>query len=821
MANGPVQVVLNSDSFITDVPVRKTPVIRKDFYANNNLLFASHKTNVVSQIKEIGKSISDNPFSRIGYVKVRLIRAAMAKSHRPVSKILTERNSCSVVGGTFRGELIIKSNAEALIKLASLINDNAETHIRTHRKTNGEIEIKPSVWRTELGAIESFSLYTETDKIISTNNDISEWLKSDGSIIYVDLFEEPVAEQLWDTIDNEQLKMHESFKRGLEQIAGIRVFKSRINCTTPTIVCKITNLPNSLVSLNHCAQRREMEVESCSDITRYVDFIDFLKSHPLVRNIRLVPSLQSITIPSFNIDHTDIFPIPTPLDNKRYPLVGVVDGGIAHIFDLWKSDEWDNIIPKWKNESHGSFIAGLLVSGATLNPTICKESDGCLLADACVIPDLQHKDLFNRCFPCGLDDFFSEIESAVIDLKARTGARIFNLSINIEKDRNASDYSDFAKILDRIAEENDVIFVVSAGNKKGIRTEWSTDVAANINQLNNGTNDIIYAPAESVRNISVGALNPDFVGLASYTCKGKGSSIMVKPDVVYASGRGCHSSLDGTGLLSVDINSKIYSNAGTSFSTPIISKTLACLDNAIEGNTSRETLMALLIHNSEVPEFMKNRAYKNLLKDSIGYGVPSSSSQMLNGDEHSITLVFAGRIKNKKILSFSFGWPQSLIKDGRCRGKVKLTLVSTPAIDYTYGDEMIRENVHVALRMQQKDGTKKSQLKSLYRDDRESESIGHLYEWQLVETEQKWNPIKVYEREFKSVMNQGPWFLEIEYESRTTMQYSTDGVPFTAILTIGDPNNNAPVYNEMRQAVIATGAQIADIQTAVTITQRV
>lgn len=53
------------------------------------------------------------------------------------------------------------------------------------------------------------------------------------------------------------------------------------------------------------------------------------------------------------------------------------------------------------------------------------------------------------------------------------------------------------------------------------------------------------------------------------------------------------------------------------------------------------------------------------------------------------------------------------------------------------------------------------------------------------------------------------------------MQYSTDGVPFTAILTIGDPNNNAPVYNEMRQAVIATGAQIADIQTAVTITQRV
>ena len=46
-------------------------------------------------------------------------------------------------------------------------------------------------------------------------------------------------------------------------------------------------------------------------------------------------------------------------------------------------------------------------------------------------------------------------------------------------------------------------------------------------------------------------------------------------------------------------------------------------------------------------------------------------------------------------------------------------------------------------------------------------------------------------------------------------------VPFTVILTISDPEQIAPVYNEMRQNVIAAGAQIADIQNAVTITQRV
>jgi len=40
-------------------------------------------------------------------------------------------------------------------------------------------------------------------------------------------------------------------------------------------------------------------------------------------------------------------------------------------------------------------------------------------------------------------------------------------------------------------------------------------------------------------------------------------------------------------------------------------------------------------------------------------------------------------------------------------------------------------------------------------------------------------------------------------------------------MTIADPNKEAPIYNEMRQNVIAEGAQIADIQNAVTITQRV
>ena len=47
-----------------------------------------------------------------------------------------------------------------------------------------------------------------------------------------------------------------------------------------------------------------------------------------------------------------------------------------------------------------------------------------------------------------------------------------------------------------------------------------------------------------------------------------------------------------------------------------------------------------------------------------------------------------------------------------------------------------------------------------------------------------------------------------------------DGVPFTAILTISDPEGAQPVFNDLRQTLMALGVQIADIHTAARITPR-
>ena len=65
------------------------------------------------------------------------------------------------------------------------------------------------------------------------------------------------------------------------------------------------------------------------------------------------------------------------------------------------------------------------------------------------------------------------------------------------------------------------------------------------------------------------------------------------------------------------------------------------------------------------------------------------------------------------------------------------------------------------------------------------------------------------------------WRLFVEYLTRAGEVMPAEGVPFTAIVTISDPDVEQPVFNDMRQNLQALGVQIADIRTAARITPRV
>lgn len=820
MAKGPVQVVLNTDSYIDWVEEIQHPVGRKDFYTGNDNRFKEHKRDILSQLDSIETAQNKNPYSKINYVKVRMIQEALAKSHRPTGKLFTSQNQCRLVGGEHRGEMLFEVSPNSMYELKRDINDHVEdVPVRKLNKKTNKEELNPSEWRCELGAIKSVSLYSSQDKIDFSIDDIITQLSNYNGCFYIDLFEMPTSEQQWDTLEPERLKLYSSLKEGLESIPGVKVSRSAIRGSQTLLIMRIDETSSSKVSFSNSINNRNRLSTShvSQDLEKYKKAFHLLAHHPLVRKVSIVPSLINVPVPSFRIDSSERGIIPSPENDKDYPTVAIIDNGLSPIFSEWLIDSWDNFPQKMRDENHGSFIAGLLINGSVWNPSVCQEADGCKVLDLCLLPEESY---FNRIYVYGIDSFIDELENAVSDTVASSNVRIFNMSMNVPVTRLNTDYSPLAQALDKIAVDNDIIFVISGGNLNTPRPEWSSVSKDNVTVINGRKDDIVYCPAESIRNISVGALNSDGNGLASYSCKGKGSTFSIKPDFVHKGGNGGYDPAKGHGLYSVNKDGLIHSSCGTSYAAPLVAKTMAVVEKAIAGHISRESLIALMVHSAKIPLAFNSKDYKDILEELIGYGMPIRSEDILNGDEHSITLVFSGRIQNRKKLSFKFAWPASLIENNKCKGAVKVTLVSTPEIDYRFGDEMIRENVSVALRKLNEDGEKKGVLKPLYKEIKSSGI--HMFEWQLIDSEQKWNPIKVYENYFpRGTKNTGSWFLEVEYQSRDGIIHSKDGVPFTVIMTISDPSKTAPVYNEMRQDIMAGGAKIADIQNAVTITQRV
>lgn len=827
MANSPVQIVLNSGDFIEALE-NNGGGPSKDFFADNDLEFIGHRDNLQKQLNEIKNLQLESSYSKISYAKVTLKQSALAKSHRPTSQIF-KREVAPVIGAGELGELFVELTPESVMQINRTVSQ-VETETR-YKEKNGKREPSPSRLRSEIGAIQNITPYTESDKRKFSVNESIEWLSNPetGGSYLVELFAAPPQKQDWDILSRYKLELFKSFFDGLESF-GNGLIASRVITGASAAVIFGVKLEKSAVlpiiqftpSSSYpvkAGEKRELDL----DPQRHNELLIFLGNHPLVKRIALPPIITQSTVSS-SIKKGDKFKIPLVKEGASYPKICIVDGGVSDMYGDWIEDKWDLISPVDKNENHGTFIAGLTIVGQTLNGNeICKEVDGCKIIDLDILPIASK---YSNYFPKPFQ-LFSELETAIQELKSRTGVRIFNFSMNVEEHVSTTGYSLFAQLLDKIAEENDVIFVISAGNTNFIdrRREWPGNAFDALKSLASSRNDTIKKPAESCRNVSVSALNPPNLdgvvpyALSNYSCRGPGLRVGLKPDFGHVGGSGTKHAEYGSGLLSLDVTGKIVDGCGTSYAAPNVAKTLASLDHSIEGNVSRETLIGLGIHNAVLPEVLNDKNLRNVTKHLVGFGVPKGSDEILEGDSSCITLVFANRVINRHKMSFKFSWPPSLVRDGKCFGYAKLTIVSTPKFDHKYGSEFVRVNVDAALRQLQNNGHYVGRLKAVYTPE---EGDGNLLEKDQIEHSFKWSPVKVYEKTFpRGVGPTTEWSLDVEYLARDGVAMPAEGVPFTAILTISDPNNEKPVFTDMRQMLQSLGVQAVDIKTAARVVPRV
>lgn len=849
----PIQVFLDTQRLIQIQPT-KTRGPNHDFFAGDNAGFQRHKAKIKREIEQARTSLLDEG-SAAGFVMVQMREEGLGKSYRPLSALFTRRNRFALAGGADIGQMYFQATPDALGELAVLIEKRAEITPRIfENEETGEFEERVSPYRSELGAIDEIRLPTAADKLDFSARDAVSWLEDDGVIggYVVELFRPdpevtPVAVS----------QLVERFRRRLQSIEGLLAVPfsqhpaetSSASLTLsidlraggpatvilPTlpgthgeenVAVDLDGEPNARTATRYAATEAQDRSPA-----RHQQVLDLLATESLVRRIelplRLEASPASLSGEPIRAD------IPAPIEGQTYPIVGIVDAGVANIeqLSLWRAGAAGLISPADRDEEHGTFIAGLVCGAPGLNPMLSHrfEPVPCRYFDIDVMP---RRGLLSRYYLTP-DEFFDQLETQVAAAKVATGVRVFNMSLGSPGIRKGLGYSSFAASLDRIALANDVIFVVSAGNLRGrdARPEWPNAPGDALAMLATRAiaEERITAPGEHLYGLTVGALNPEGVfGInpdvpTAYTRRGPGPGGARKPELAHIGGTSSRSG-NTAGLYSVGPTGNVVDGSGTSYATPLVTSTMAALDHRLEGLAPRETLLALGVHRAERPRPLKAKALAAVARDFVGFGVPIHADEALTDQPHSITLVFADTLSPRRELSFVFSWPRSLTTStGKCRGRVDITLAHTPPIDAAFDAECQRAQLQVQLYQLEEKLNAQGQMiadpqsRLNHADSKLPEHLAYTERY-LLESGLKWTPIKRYEKSMpRGCGKASDWRLSIKGLTRAGAVFPDGGVRFALLMTITDLDESAPIYEEVRAEILRRGLRLADI----TVAQRV
>jgi subtilisin family serine protease len=837
MPHNPVQFVANGEDFLqAPEPGRKGP--EKDFFEDRDAAFAAHQEVLIAALDTIDAAITAAKNGPATYIRVVLREAALAKSYRPNTALLTpDRFPC--VGAGAIGELFFFLPQVHIPTLKTRIRQ-AEPTVDVRQSKTGQTYRNPSRLRSEVGAIQTIEIMPPALKrSFSAQAAVQSLLDPHTFPGYqVELFEVPtlneIAADRWG-----RRELFESLMQVLLTLGnGARSYILPSVGRIPMLEVQLTRSSDApaLVDLSQLATTSADTVPSVPDVDpaveRHEAALNRLAEHPLVR--RIDPPVQ-LVLDQQNANSTPkAFPLPTRVEGNSYPRIGVIDSGVGAALAPWTLARFDHLTPDKVDAVHGSKVAGILIAGQSANgPAIAAEPDGCEVYDLALFPRLP----FSYVYRGGFAAFLEEVEQGIREAREDHGVRIFNMSINTWEPVQRHSYSTLAARLDTIADRHGVLIVNSAGNLKpnDARAPWEKSPIANIRYFAARTEpDTICQPTETVRGLSVGALNcpngPHVPNApARYSRRGPGLQVGVKPDVAHYGGCGPLSDGEPTGLISATPDGLIANVSGTSFAAPLTARTLAELDAQTALQRAPRTLRALLIHHADTPEPLQARGLKDLARQFTGFGLPVPGAQMLETPDHQITFVFESLLTKGEpkpaIMRFSFAWPEGLVDPDTlaCTGRVRMTLVYEPPLDPAFGAEFARVNLDASLKQRQpidrKDGSPSyiDQTKMLGMPNAGKLTIS---ERALIEHGLKWWPTKKYTANLNQHGSSADWRLEVASLTRAETQFPTDGVPFSLVVTLEDPSGRKPVFQNFRRYLQTRGILIDDIRTVTRVRPR-
>jgi hypothetical protein len=716
---------------------------------------AEYRRSLTTQVSAVRGALSPQ-MKRVGAapVRVKLLPKAAAKSHRP--EHLFSHQSCPIVGSGRLGELFVKATSDGLKELARIIEFNQSDQI-----------VK------ELSCVEVIEPITPAYRRGGLNS-------------------------------QEVLRRSPRGKQGF--ITRVRLFNFGAD----------ESQPNLVKDLQDACRRRELRVSqngySAASFTyevecRTVEDVDALSKVIGVRSIVQMPLIRTIRSRMFN-------PKPLPKLPQReagsgdFPVVVVVDSGISTALpelESWVVGRESRVAPAYRNTDHGTFVAGLICWGADLNPTLPGvESGPCGVFDLQVIPndDPDRGDT---------DELLESELLQALDTALQQHAnkyRVWNLSLSSDTVCSLDEFSALAEELDNLQEKYQVSFVISAGN---YNTPPLLDYPRTPQQLDLGR---ITTPADSVLGITVGSVShvdykkngPKAHYPSAFSRHGAGPNYVIKPDLIHYGGSCSTDGAHIAGVRSVNGNGSME-NLGTSFSTPLVSRTLAQIYHQITPTPSPVLARALLTHHARDPR--TGARVPDGDENCFGFGLPASIPQCLECTPYTSTLVFEDTLRPGYYLEWDdFPYPSALQRGGKYFGEIWMTVAFAPARGARWGTEYCETHIdaHFGVYREQKSrdtGAIKTKFVGLVPP--EHKNPGLLYEAYQIEKLRKWAPVRTYHGDLGEKGERGSrWRLMVRLLTRhgIEVEETYKPQPFSLIVTISDPGKKAAVYDQMAQTVL-------------------
>jgi hypothetical protein len=425
------------------------------------------------------------------------------------------------------------------------------------------------------------------------------------------------------------------------------------------------------------------------EINIIVNNFDIIQSVQTTRTGRIRPSVVGTPIREYGME---IIP------DEQAPIVGVIDTGIQRIKPLSEvitatGYDLTGTTPFWDEHGHGTMVAGLI----TLGSDFFKEIKSKYMAKAYLMP-IKVLNLESGNF--SHNELIRSIEKAHLE----RGVKLFNLSINhVFPKKYNSPFSEYAFALDQLCYKYDLLIFISAGNLSEGHVEGlieedhpshvypnhfycvGTDSPIHRCELTN-----ISIPAESLNNVTVGAIASNYENKLEYGItpvkeypafysrkfhydyeqqingtdfnKVQRNKNLNKPDVVFAGG----DLLDlEAGIEVISLNPAIgfERNAGTSFSTPLVTSLAAQLLKQYP-KLRTQTLKACLINSAnsacgDNPIDFRNPEHKSLLRKLIGSGVPDEDGVLYSNPDR-VTFVIEDTIKVEEFKAIDLKLPEYL-----------------------------------------------------------------------------------------------------------------------------------------------------------------